>query len=428
MATHLGLNLPKSNDCKSIESDQKFEQNQLFCLLKHLFELDWEKSPKAAQHAAKSSSESMLPLLDNDPLWALPQHEAMLKPFLDIIVQNTAGHRGRIGFWRPNSVKPAKNLKKMTESNPMVTLDTVLLGPHVDRLSEEAQKSDLSTKVMSINEKLTDKLNLLCLDSLRFEENPIECLQKLVQLTTDSGFILISEIVKNSQIADLVEKSMNFTPKFRSDSEWKSIFSEAGLRLISSRTDGIMFGMYLLRQNQPQSNKPAVVFCEENREFEWLGELQTQLQTRRGSQDFRVWALAENSTENGLRALARCIKEEDPKRIQIHSIVNTGKEPVKFDLDSEKIQTIFANDLSFNEFQNEEFGTSVFFSVADDEKSTKKLCEHAHLTIQNRGDLSSLQWVESPNKFFQSEVKFFFFLFFQTFPKNYQMKPKLGLI
>lgn len=348
--------------------------------------------------------------LNDDPLLALTQHQALVKPLIDIVLQNTAGHRGRLLSWRPIYIRQTKNIKKIFESNPMVTVETVLLGPNVDRLSEEAKKVSISAKVLRIDDRISgEKYGILYMESLRLEENPVEILQKCAEhLVTPTGFILISEIVSKSAqiVVNCLEKSQFSTsPKFRTDSEWKKIFAVAGLNLVASRTDGLMFGLYLLRSPQPETSSPTVVFCEDLRDFTWLPELQSQLEAHKSLPDPRVWTVTENATESGLRALSRCIKEEDPLRIQIRSMMNVGTAPAKFDLNSLEIRTIMTNDLACNEYRNGLWGTSVFFGISEDELAAKIPCENAHITVQNRGDLSTLRWVESANKFWKIQVR-----------------------
>lgn len=415
MAAALDVKLSEiSASATDSESVQKFSQNPLFTCLKQLCELDWKNAPASALQSAKSFGEStnIFATLFEDPLWALPLHQALIKPLVDFSMQNTAGHRGRLGIWQPSSVKAGKNLKKMFESNPMVTVDVTFLGPDVDRLNDEAKKGLMHTKVLQIDDHVNEKHNIFYIDSLRFEESPMDTLRKFKEFyVTPAAFILLCEIVeKPGQIvAECLEKTQfSVAPKYHTDSEWRAIFGRAGLHLVASRTDGLMFATYLLRPPQPETISPTIVFCDDTKDFSWLGELQKQLETHKSEPDPRVWAITESTTENGLRALARCIKEEDAHRIQIRSIANTGTTPVKFDLNSAEIRAIFARDLCCNEFRDGRWGSSVFFSIPEEELVAKIPCENAHITVQNRGDLSTLRWVESANKFWKHEVRILF--------------------
>lgn len=228
----------------------------------------------------------------------------------------------------------------MIETNPMATADIVLFGGNAEKLRNEAENCGMRSATFDLlddeeknkNQPSESGFHYFLMDTLRLIENPVEFLKYMRRYVVDQGFLLIAEVIKNQQIAEILEKSMGHQKIFfRSRKEWFEIFEQAEMELISIRVDQIMFELYLLRYRPDAASAgagadgsaqeaPKIIECDSIENLSWVEKLQKAMEEKRNFADPTVWITNPNCYESGLRALIRAITQEDTKVMRVRSM------------------------------------------------------------------------------------------------------------
>ncbi|GAB6033129.1 hypothetical protein CHUAL_012739 [Chamberlinius hualienensis] len=204
--------------------------------------------------------------------------------------------------------------------------------------------------------------------------------EKLVNTIAEGGFLLLTE------------------PAI--DQGFTKAFQAASLQLIAEKISSVNSILYLLRKVTP-NEKINVVVINDGEYDKWLEPIKRYLK----SNDETLWLVAHDKSTNGIIGLANSLRHETGGNL-VRAIYNPSLDASKakqFLSDPVKaLRTIYSEiikkDLFLNVNKNGTWGTYRHLPL-DQSASTETVeTTDAYINILNRGDLSTLSWIESPLK------------------------------
>lgn len=391
-------------------------------LIKMLNKIFTEK-PNADQLAQIVQEE--MPNLDQDKLCSAMWTDFPVKPFLDSITESQAGHHLRMAAVEPASIAVPKTLRGMQRSHPLLEADWTLVAPNADEIAdaEELEQNGMETFNYDINAEeaptMADKYknyDVVVLDRVLHKKADVQqYLERVMNFVRDDGFLLVNEVTDNFETAftvlalqgEVPSANLNGARKYGVFYDHDSLcqmFKKAGLRVVGSQTDKVMTTLYLLRKAPTKPRQPVFQDIDDVKEFSWLKPLQTAIEERLDAPpEDTIWLTSTNVQDNGTLGLGLCLRDE-LSRARMHVLMESSVKsaPKKLDLKSPEVQNIIENSLHSNVYRDGKWGTFQHIVVKENQMLAYKETEHAFINTLVRGDLSSLNWVESPNGYWKS--------------------------
>ena len=137
-----------------------------------------------------------------------------------------------------------------------------------------------------------------------------------------------------------------------------------------------------------------------NENFDWLPQLQSLMaKSADKSSTNRIYLTSQNDPTNGVVGLVKCLRRE-PGGENIRCIFDpSGKLNLNFQQPDAGLTEILQKDLTINIMKDGKLGSYRHLPLSQDPTIPSKEVEHAYVNTLTTGDLTSLRWIESPNKF-----------------------------
>ncbi|XP_064637682.1 fatty acid synthase-like isoform X2 [Lineus longissimus] len=352
--------------------------------------------------------------LKNDWLLGNMFKERLLKPCLDLVLENSAQTKLKVVELSQDGHICDKVIP-LLNSQPLVTVDYVIACPDPEVFSqEELQSYGAQSHAWSFNDTADNgitKANLVIADDiLRHQADVAGSLNRVTSIMKDDGFLLIHEYTENfllptclfnlCGVANSVSSRM-----FCATKSWESQLESSGLEIVCQKSDGLLGTLFLCRLKQTTDFNVKTVNVNELT-FDWVEPFKYELQMlQTAPAEQRLWLVSDCST-NGVVGLVNCLRQEPGgDRIRCAFISNTQKNSSKPDLspESETWKMLVQRDMVMNIYRDGEWGTLRHISTAIGADWCHIDIPTAYVNVLTRGDLSSLRWIESPLKFFVPE-------------------------
>ncbi|CAN8007230.1 unnamed protein product, partial [Ixodes pacificus] len=184
----------------------------------------------------------------------------------------------------------------------------------------------------------------------------------------------------------------------------EAAFRERGFRLVSLRSNNVS-ALLLFRKGAaiPAGAGKQAVIRVKSGGFGWVEEIKakaTEHQERPAGEN--VWLVAEDVGTSGVVGLTNCLRQEtggDRIRCVFNASLKRGANPVAdFQPASAQHKELVERDLVMNIYRDGKWG-SFRHTVMQSRGAPRLWTDQAFLNVQTRGDLSSLQWYESPLRY-----------------------------
>lgn len=143
----------------------------------------------------------------------------------------------------------------------------------------------------------------------------------------------------------------------------------------------------MLTKRDKQEHIPTLINLKDSAEnFEWLIKLQAAIKNQEN-----VLLYSQNDLFNGILGLTKCIRKElggDKTRCFI-----IRDEAPQFNIDAQFYREQLQKGFAINVYKNKTWGTYRHLLLEETEAVNNK---HCFVNALNRGDLSSLKWIEGP--------------------------------
>ena len=231
-------------------------------------------------------------------------------------------------------------------------------------------------------------------------ENYIKSTSKIIN---ENGFLLgifrskitTPEIILNDLLYENIPTENQLLNRIE---EFEKTAFENGYKIISKKTDSILFTAILFRKiNQNlKSNEQTVIEVKTGQFNQWIDQLKQLIEEHKYKDKFsNIWLHAHDSNINGVIGLVQCLRQESggDKLRCIFDLDNKLPKNINFNLNPFK--KILENDLVMNVFKDNKFGSFKHLNLPknfDQIETTKSFA-----SIMQKGNLSSLQWFDGRN-------------------------------
>ncbi|CAG2220061.1 FASN [Mytilus edulis] len=339
-----------------------------------------------------------LEIVEDVTLMSRPE---IIVPCLDIAIENTTSYRFNILEVMTNGRSVDMYILPLVNARPFSDI-TYTVGGSQEISSEESSKMNYvkwdATSYYPSNSKQIDIVvvrNFLCT-----QNNIKTAFSYLSSAVQENGFILIEEITNNFPVAFSLETLWTVPLEMEDErscycycdeQRWDGIFKEVGYELIFKRS-GHFSTLFLLRRKPKKVDEEIVIVPVDELNGSWFDVLKNEFMA---SQQKTLWLSVNSQPLSGVIGMVNCLRRE-PGGNKLRCIFNYGKTALDLSTENEEIRAVFRKDLAFNVYKNGQWGSFKHLPLTKKILNSQKLCQHAHVNILTKGDLSSLTWIESP--------------------------------
>jgi acyl transferase domain-containing protein/NADPH:quinone reductase-like Zn-dependent oxidoreductase/thioesterase domain-containing protein/acyl carrier protein len=246
------------------------------------------------------------------------------------------------------------------------------------------------------------------------------------------------------QIQQQIQKPFQQTAqKFQTEQQWRQLIEGAGFNPVALKSDNVMSTMFLYRTpcsqfvGQQRVIAPEFsalseqkIFIDDMEQYSWVEQIKSAMNA---AEITRVWLISEQSPNSGIVGLVNCLRTEcggdklrcifiaDKAPIRLAGqLVPTWVSAQQMHQQSQTtvqwtqlFEQLRAADMVMNVFRNGQWGSfrhmlsgaeleqlvltplNGMFSNEAAQQAPRQL-HNAYINMQSRGDLSTLQWMQSP--------------------------------
>ncbi|ELT99721.1 hypothetical protein CAPTEDRAFT_89190 [Capitella teleta] len=352
--------------------------------------------------------------LTDDKLLRLSQSERMLKTLMDIVHENY--HRGpeNLRIIEYGATGVFNRVIPFMRTHSTLKVGYTVTGPHIDQLPiEHLMSMDVKSLAWTLHQPLTKVLrdvDVVILDgSLHTQADLCEALRTIKGLLRPDGFILIIEPTRHfsiplvlsgleTDLTQMKDLAMRSDGPFCNEETWMQIFTDAELQVVAEKSNQVLNTLYLCRPVKDVPLQKTVIDIDDLG-FHWVEEVKVAMAATEVEQGQRIWLRSEKGSYSGIVGMVKSLRMEDGGT-RIRCLFNACGSSRLPGLESKEFLDISRKDLVMNVCVNNRWGSFRHMSL---QISIRITTEYACISAHTRGDLSSLKWVESSLKYFDSK-------------------------
>ncbi|CAN8002218.1 unnamed protein product [Ixodes hexagonus] len=373
------------------------------------------------QKEAKSSASSLVATvqsalaahkddLEKDLLNTVLLEEDPLRHLLDVVVENTSVKKLRVLELAADaslSLLSSQVSALLSLSHILLKTDLTVAHPQPDALAEGQVPEDakkVAWDVASPSKIALPEADLLVARDAADGKSLDVLTDALAAQSKEGGFVLLSLRTALTP-AEMFLSTVGKVPlRVHSRDSVEAAFRGRGFRLVGLRSNNVS-ALLLFRKMTAKpagSDKQAVIRVKSAR-FGWVEELKAKANEYQDKPlGENIWLVAEDVGNSGVVGLTNCLRQEtggDHIRCVFNASFKGTAGPVaSFKPASPEHKELVERDLVMNVYRDGKWG-SFRHTVSQSRGAPKLSTEHAFLNVQTRGDLSSLQWYESPLRY-----------------------------
>ncbi|GAB1597533.1 fatty acid synthase-like, partial [Argonauta hians] len=348
--------------------------------------------------------------LSNDQLLTYLYNQGALKGCLDIVLENIYKNKVKIVEIDATNTKLKERVISSYETHPIVTTEYM----HTTAAAADTENSDVPLAVWN-PENPSSSPDILSNPDLIIARNVLHkykdvdlVMNNICRALNNDKFLLLEEFTHHPEISTCLEmlskdysSIINSRPNFFLDQNaLETYFKKAEMEIVC-HFSGPLSDMYLLRKKL----KPLV--CQkleiDDLEGKWFEELKNLFLKCTTDDSFdRLWLVSTSTPLNGILGLVNCLIKEDSSK-KIRCIFNSSLDDTPLQLTDDIFQKLQSTDLLVNVFRDNQWGTMRHLPFITGLTQTSET-NHAYINVLTRGDLSSLRWVESSLKYFNTKL------------------------
>lgn len=404
------------------------EDMRLLSAIKRVMEQQQQDSKTPVEQALKEALKETS-ALECDLLANVYAREFFLKPYVDTVLENLGSNKLKVLEVSSSSSLVSQQIGEFLQSlNGISELDYVVAHSDVKQLSEDTlsssqpaikltdwapSKSSMPSEVNNcdlivykdVNTKQPGAAGVVDYSTL---------LASIFDSLKPNGFAICLMRTSFTPAEDYLHSvvSGNKTLSGVSYEKMASDFSEqakkVGFVIIGQSSDlGKTSRAILLRKivTPCQLDKQTVIEVK-NYEYNWVSKVQAAMAAVATKEEGEnIWIIGQDSPTNGIIGFVNCLRFESGGS-RVRSLFNlTGKpELVEKYLGEFVAKNLVSNVLTCDK-REEQFGASAYrhlsFNIADNDEHLMNEVDDAYLNVVTRGDLTSLRWFDSQNKYWE---------------------------
>lgn len=199
--------------------------------------------------------------LISDPLLSSLTDVHTLRPFLDVVLENTLTSKLSVCELEANSSAIYRHVIKQMADQPKLHIKTVVADATLPE-GNDFDSLDITPTAWDFSKETTGlgKFHLVVLNNiLHRQPNAVSALQKAIELVEDGGFLMVQEVTQNFPIFLMLESLHRELPVqdaendtaygcYRTAAAWNNLFGKTGLEVVMQASDDFLSSMFLLRR------------------------------------------------------------------------------------------------------------------------------------------------------------------------------------
>ncbi|XP_049273450.1 fatty acid synthase [Rhipicephalus sanguineus] len=368
---------------------------------------DVHKQAKRADTSLEAFVQSALPAhkedLEADILNTALFEEDPLRFLLDIAVENSSPKKFRVlelAAQESDSLLVAWLAKYLSEFNLLPTTEYTVAHASPERLSGKVPQGTTVVPLGSASsKKKLPEADLIVARSATWVSNETTSLAEEVSaICIENGFVLLAQRTALTPAESMLGKIGGVRPAATAADEVEAQFLKHGLRLVALKSNNLS-ALYLFRKRSAalEEAKQEIVPVYGKR-----GDLVDSVKKKALDYDWKpkgenMWLLAEEAGTSGVVGLANCLRYESGGS-HIRCVFDAGSSGTNkvadFSAKNPEYKDVMDRDMFMNVYRSGQWG-SYRYLVAKN-STARKNTRFAVLNLLKRGDLSSLDWCESP--------------------------------
>ncbi|XP_049523853.1 fatty acid synthase-like [Dermacentor silvarum] len=327
--------------------------------------------------------------LETDILNSALFEEDPLRFLLDTVVENTTPKKLRVlelAAQGSDSLLVSWLATYLSKFNLLPTIEYTIAHSSPERLSGKIPQG---TTVVSLgsaaSRKKLPEVDLIVARSATWSSSGTKTLaEEVSSICRENGFALLAQRTALTPTESLLGKIGGIELQAAPADEVEAQFLKQGLRLETFRA--VEEAKQEIFQVNGKHSDSVDLIKKKVLDYEWK------------PQGENMWLLAEEAGAGGVVGLTNCLRYESGGS-HIRCVFDAGSTNTNtvadFNPSNPKYQNVVENDLVMNVYRNGKWG-SYRHVVAKSLETMKKNTQFAVLNSRKRGDLSSLDWYESP--------------------------------
>ncbi|XP_069728923.1 fatty acid synthase [Phaenicophaeus curvirostris] len=346
--------------------------------------------------------------LQDDPLLNGLLDSSELKTCLDVAVENLSSRKMKIVEVLAGSGHLFSHIKNALATQPLLQPDYIATDRSLEALSAiETELQDAGVVLSQWDPSSPPSGNLTDADLVVYNcsnvtETTPEIFCNLVAAVKEGGFVLIHTLLRGETLGEFVSfltsPDLQQKHQFLSEAQWESLFKSASLNLVAMKKSFFDSVIFLCRRQAP-AKTPIFLPVDEN-DFKWVESLKGILAEQ---SEQPVWLTATSRGNSGILGMVNCLRlEAEGHRIRCVFISNLKPSSAvpPTSPSSPEMENIVQRDLVMNVYRDGTWGS--FRHLQLQQAQPQELTEYAYVNVLTRGDLSSLRWISSPLRHFQT--------------------------
>ncbi|XP_029644700.1 fatty acid synthase isoform X1 [Octopus sinensis] len=349
--------------------------------------------------------------LSADQLLTYVYNQGALKSCLDTVLENLFKNKIKVVEIDATQKNFSQRIISSFQSHPIVTTDyirTVSEG-EMDVDSEVTGIPILRWDPANPSSDILSNADLVIASNVLHKYKDINQVMANICHVLNSGkFLLLEEATQYSEIftcLEMLSKDYSSVTSsrpnfFLTNEDLKECIKNAELEIVCHFT-GPISDMYLLRKKV----KPLV--CQklviDDLEGSWFNDLKNLFLKCSTEDSFdRLWLVSSSTPLNGILGLVNCLVKEDSSN-KIRCIFNASLAGTQLHLTDDLFEKLQSTDLLMNVFRDGQWGSMRHLPFLSGLAQISE-SNHAYINVMTRGDLSSLRWIESSLKYFNTKL------------------------
>ena len=270
-------------------------------------------------HNIHNILEAFRPELESDQLLAFLSQPPVLKPCLDVVLENCATLKPKVTELGAKQGGLYKYIIPQMISQPLLQVDYLAL--------DDSESSDFSsTGVSYIHWNKSDGVpavvgqsHLVVMKNHLHKHSDIPSILKNIStLLPKTSFILVQEVTHNFQIALTLDALSGDLPKmdqnrscacYLGEDQWVKLFEQSGFEIVCQKSDGVVSTLFLLRKRIEVSDNQTLVFVDDF-ECGWVEDVKEKIQHVSSQPEGQnIWLVAKHK-HSGILGLVNCLRLE----------------------------------------------------------------------------------------------------------------------
>ncbi|KAK8766988.1 hypothetical protein V5799_006227 [Amblyomma americanum] len=335
--------------------------------------------------------------------------EDPLRPVLDVVVENTGGKKIlvlELAFEESHLLVTPSVSKLLPLTNLLLKIEYAVAHPCPDDVT--SQELPEGTKMYSWDlasnsvNRLPDA-QLIVARILPQSSGGLQALaEQLATLCKEQTYVLLFLRTALTPVEVFLSNVGHVSATVHTAETVTSVLTSCGFRLVGLKSNKWSTLLLLRKMGAPAETTKQEIIAVDNTTFNWVETLKDKIiEVKNKPAGHNLWLVPKDTGTSGVVGLMNCFREETgASRLRCVFDANLKKSvrDTEPKITDPPYKDLLECDLMVNVRRDGRWGSFKHLTMFSN-GAPKRSTEYAYLNVQTRGDLSSLQWCESPLRY-----------------------------